>query len=65
MWVREREPDGVVVGKTERLVHFFAAFRTIKEIGLDVVDDGEQNAAGGMGGDVAVCASDLGRGRRR
>jgi len=53
-----READGVVEGQTERLVDFFTALSAVEEVGLDVIPNSEQRAAGRVvGGVLAIGAS--------
>ena len=44
-----READGVVEGEAERLVCLLAALAAVKKVLLEIVYDGEERAAGGVG----------------
>ena len=43
-----REANGIVEGETKRLMNFFATFATVEEVGLDVFENGEQDATCGV-----------------
>jgi hypothetical protein len=56
-----REPDRVVEGEAKRLMNFFAALSAIEEVGLDIIQDWEEGAAGRVRRAVAVSTDDLAR----
>ncbi len=54
-----RDADSVVEGEAEGLVDLLTAFATVEEVGLDVLEDGEEGAAGRVCGDLAAGACHL------
>lgn len=47
------DADGVVEGEAEGLVDLLTALAAVEQVRLDVVDDGEERAAGRVRGDLA------------
>lgn len=52
-----RDTNGVVESETEGLVDLLTALATVEQVGLEILDDRDQDTAGAVGDDGAVRAS--------
>ena len=51
-----RDSNGIMEGETEGLVDLLTALATVEQVGLEILNDGDEDTAGAVGDDGAVGA---------